>query len=91
MYVNGTGHYTTVGSTAYDNAGGSETIVRIKTAFNIRAYGRHGLGLQFVESIRDSHYANQPGRYQSEGVTSLVYTFTGDSFFGAVEWRDNVN
>ena len=90
-YVNGTGHYTTVGSTAYDNAGGSETIVRIKTAFNIRVYGRHGLGLQFVESIRDSHYANQPGRYQSEGVTSLVYTFTGDSFFGAVEWRNNVN
>lgn len=90
-YVDGTGHYTSVGSTAYDNAGGSETIVRIKTAFNIRVYGRHGLGLQFVESIRDSQYGNQPSRYQSEGVTSLVYTFTGDSFFGAVEWRDNVN
>jgi hypothetical protein len=90
-YVNGTGHYTTVGSTAFDNAGGSETIVRVKTAFNIRVYGRHGLGLQFVESIRNSQYGNQPSRFQSEGVTSLVYTFTGDSFFGAVEWRDNVN
>jgi hypothetical protein len=90
-YVNGTGHFTTVGSTAYDSSGGSEKIVRIKTAFNIRVYGRHGLGLQFVESVRDSQYGNQPSRYQSEGVTSLVYTFTGDSFFGAVEWRDNVN
>lgn len=90
-YVNGTGHFTSVGSTAYDNSGGSEKIVRLKTAFNFRVYGRHGLGLQFVESIRDSQYGNQPKRYQSEGVTSIVYTFTGDSFFGAVEWRDNLN
>lgn len=90
-YVDGTGHYTSVGSTPYDEAGGSETIVRVKTAFNVRIYGRHGLGLQFIESIRDSQYGNQPSRHQSEGTTSLVYTFTGDSFFGAVEWRDNVN
>ncbi|MFA7402973.1 MAG: DUF3943 domain-containing protein [Pelobacteraceae bacterium] len=90
-YVSGTGHYTTIGSTAYDTAGGSETIVRLKTAFNIRVYGRHGLGLQFVESMRNSQYGTLPSRYQSDGTLSLVYTFTGDSHFGAVEWRDNVN
>jgi hypothetical protein len=90
-YVDGTGHYTTVGSTAFDAAGGSETIIRIKTALNVRVYGRHGLGIQFVQSIRDSQYGGQPSRHQSEGTTSLVYTFTGDSFFGAVEWRDNEN
>jgi hypothetical protein len=90
-YVSGTGHYTSVGSTAYDSAGGSETIVRVKTAFNVRVYGRHGLGLQFVESIRNSQYGSEPSRHQTDGTTSLVYTFTGDSFFGAVEWRDNLN
>jgi hypothetical protein len=90
-YVSGTGHYTSAGSSAYDIKGGSETIVRLKTGFNVRVYGRHGLGLQFVESIRNSKYGTQASKYQTDGTASLVYTFTGDSYFGAVEWRDNLN
>jgi hypothetical protein len=54
----------------------------------VRLYRRHGLGLQFVESLRESQYGSQPGRHQSDGTVSLVYTFLGDSHFGAVEWRD---
>jgi hypothetical protein len=86
-YVVGTGSFVSTAN-ALDNAGGSETIVRIKTGFNVRVYHRHGLGLQFVESLRDSQYGNQPSRNQSDGTVSLVYTFTGDSHFGAVGWRD---
>ena len=86
-YVAGTGHFIST-SNAVDNAGGSEMIVRVKSGFNVRVYKRHGLGLQYVESIRDSQYGNQPSRHQSDGTVSLVYTFTGDSHFGAVEWRD---
>lgn len=86
-YVNGTGHFIRP-TNALDEAGGSETIVRLKTGFNVRVYRRHGLGLQFVESIRESQYGNQPSRHQSDGTVSLVYTFTGDSHFGAVGWRD---
>ena len=61
------------------------------TGINVRVYGRHGLGLQYVESIRDSQYGGQPSRHQRDGTVSLVYTFAGSSHFGAVEWRDNVN
>ena len=85
-YVTGSGFF---GPTNTVTTGGSERIVRIKTGFNIRVYGRHGLGLQFVESIRDSQYGTQPSRHQSDGTLSLVYTFLGDSHFGAVEWRDD--
>ena len=89
-YVAGTGHFIST-ENALDNAGGSETILRIKSGFNVRVYKRHGLGLQYVESMRDSQYGNQPSRHQSDGTVSLVYTFTGDSHFGAVEWRDHEN
>lgn len=84
-YVTGAGSF---GPTNTAITGGSESIVRVKAGFNIRVYGRHGLGLQYVESLRDSQYGNQPGKHQSDGTLSLVYTFMGDSHFGAVEWRD---
>jgi hypothetical protein len=89
-YVTGSGQFNSLSTSSnpVDSAGGSETIVRIKSAFNIRVYGRHGLGLQYVESMRDSQYGTQPSRHQRDGTVSLVYTFTGDSHFGAVEWRD---
>ena len=92
-YVTGSGQFNrlSTSSNPVDSAGGSETIVRIKSGFNIRVYGRHGLGLQYVESLRDSQYGNQPSRHQRDGTVSLVYTFMGDSHFGAVEWRDKVN
>ncbi|HEY5522323.1 MAG TPA: DUF3943 domain-containing protein [Desulfuromonadaceae bacterium] len=89
-YVTGSGQFNSLSTSSnpVDSAGGSETIVRVKTGFNIRVYGRHGLGLQYVESIRDSQYGNQVSKHQRDGTVSLVYTFTGDSHFGAVEWRD---
>jgi hypothetical protein len=89
-YVTGSGQFNSMSTSSnpVDSAGGSETIVRVKSAFNIRVYGRHGLGLQYVESMRDSQYGTQPSRHQRDGTVSLVYTFTGDSHFGAVEWRE---
>jgi len=41
--------------------------------------------------MRDSQYGGQPSRHQRDGTVSLVYTFMGDSHFGAVEWRDDGN
>jgi hypothetical protein len=38
--------------------------------------------------MRDSRYGSQPSAHQRDGTVSLVYTFMGDSHFGAVEWRD---
>jgi hypothetical protein len=78
-YVSGTGS---------DNANGSETIIRSSTNLNVRVYDRHGIGLQYVESIRNAQYGSAPNKRQSEGTVSLVYTFLGDSHFGAVEWRN---
>jgi hypothetical protein len=90
-YVTGSGQFNSLstGSNPVDSAGGSEKIVRVKAGFNIRVYGRHGLGLQYVESIRNSQYGGQPSRQQRDGTASIVYTFAGSSHFGAVEWRDN--
>ena len=86
-YVAGTGRFIST-SDAVDNAGGSEAIVRIKSGVTVRVFRRHGIGVQYVESIRESQYGTQPSRHQSDGTVSLVYTFLGDSHFGAVEWRD---
>lgn len=86
LELGGRGYY--VSGTGSDNAEGSETIGRASASFNVRVWGRHGIGLQYVESVRDARYANLPSKYQSDGTVSLVYTFTGDSHFGAVEWRD---
>jgi hypothetical protein len=85
-YVTGSG---TFGPTDTTISGGSEAIVRVKTGLNLRVYRRHGLGLQYVESLRDSQYGGQPTRHQSDGTLSLVYTFLGDSHFGAIEWRED--
>ena len=92
-YVTGSGQFNSLSTSSnpVDSAGGSETIIRIKSGFNVRVYGRHGLGLQYVESTRDSQYGTQPNRHQRDGTVSIVYTFGGSSHFGAVEWRDNVN
>jgi len=90
-YVTGSGELNSISTSGnrVDSAGGSEKIVRVKAGFNVRVYGRHGLGLQYVESTRDSQYSGQPSRHQRDGTTSIVYTFGGSSHFGAVEWRDN--
>jgi hypothetical protein len=81
----GRGYY--VIGTDSTNAG-SERIIRATTNLNFRIYGRHGIGLQFIESVRDARYGARANQYQSDGTLSLVYTFLGDSHFGAVEWRD---
>lgn len=86
LELGGRGYY--VSGTGSDDAEGSETIVRANANLNIRIYGRHGIGLQFVESIREAKYGNFLNKHQSEGTVSLVYTFTGDTHFGAVEWRN---
>ncbi|HBG05079.1 MAG: hypothetical protein A2075_17375 [Geobacteraceae bacterium GWC2_58_44] len=82
----GRGYY--VSGTGSDNSEGAERIVRATANFNIRVIGRHGVGLGFTESIRDAHYGNLPSRQQRDGTLSLVYTFLGDTHFGAVEWRN---
>lgn len=84
--VAGRGYY--VSGTGSDNSEGSERIVRASCNLNLRVYGRHGVGIQYVQSIRDAQYGTAPGRHQSDGTASLVYTFLGNSHFGAVEWRD---
>jgi hypothetical protein len=82
----GRGYY--VSGTGSDNARGTEQIARVTSGFTVRVFKRHGIGIQFVESLRDAHYGSQLGTHQSDETVSLVYTFLGDSHLGAVEWRD---
>jgi hypothetical protein len=67
---------------------GSENIARGTGAFTVRIYGPHALGIRFVASHRDTHYPDIADRHQTIGTASIMYTFLGDTGFGAVEWRD---
>jgi hypothetical protein len=78
-YVSGTGS---------DDKTGLETIYRGSASFTVRVYGRHGIGIQYLQSHRDAHYADLPDRNQTVGTVSIAYNFLGDTKFGAVEWRD---
>ncbi len=83
--LTGRGYYLSgVGS---DDPGGREVIGRLNTGLTVRVYGRHALGLQYVASLRDARYPDQPDSYQTVGTVSLVYTLLGEPGFGAVEWR----
>ena len=77
-------HLTGVGG---DDPGESESICRLNSGFTVRIYGRHALGLQYTESIRDAHFPAGAGSHQTAGTISLVYTLLGDTRFGAVKWR----
>jgi hypothetical protein len=68
--------------------GGSENIERLNAGFTFRIYGRHALGIQYITSIRNAQYPDRVDSHQTTGTISLVYTFLGDTKFGAVEWRD---
>jgi hypothetical protein len=71
-----------------DDPGGREDINRLNAGFTVRVYGRHALGLQYIASIRDAHYPDKADSHQTLGTLSLVYTFLGNTKFGAVEWRN---
>ncbi len=71
-----------------DDPGGRELIERLNMGLTVRVYGRHALGLQYIASLRDARYPDQPDSYQTVGTVSLVYTLLGDIGFGAVDWRN---
>ena len=82
------GHEYYVSGTGSDDSHGSERISRGSAGLTVRIYDRHALGLQYLLSNREARYASTPVRDQTEGTVSFVYTFLGDSNFGAVEWRE---
>jgi len=71
-----------------DDRHGLETIFRGSGSFTVRVYGRHAIGIQYIQSQRDAYYDNLPDRHQTVGTVSIAYNFLGDIKFGAVEWRD---
>jgi len=73
-----------LGSTQTD---GSERIFRGNAAFIVSIYKRHGLGVQYIRSVRDSSSPPFPDNHQTIGTWSIAYNYLGDSRFGAVEWR----
>ena len=84
-----TGREYYVSGVGSDNSHGTENILRGNASFTVRVYGRHGIGIQYVESHRDAYYSNLPDRHQTVGTVSIAYNFLGDTKFGAVEWRDS--
>jgi len=73
-----------LGATQVD---GSERIFRGNASFIVSIYKRHGLGIQYVRSVRDASSPLVPDTRQTVGTWSIAYNFLGDSRFGAVEWR----
>lgn len=87
--LTGRGYY--LSGVGGDDPGGREAIARLNTGLTVRVYGRHALGLQYVASLRDARYPDQPDSYQTVGTVSIVYTLLGEPGFGAVEWRSAAN
>lgn len=84
-----TGRAYYISGTGGNDPGGNETIDRLNMGLTVRLYGRHALGIEYIASLRDAQYPNRADSRQTSGTVSLVYTFLGDSNFGAVEWRGN--
>jgi hypothetical protein len=79
------GYYISgLGST---ETGGDETIGRLNVGITVRIYRRHALGIHYLASLRDAHYPDRANSLQAVGTFTLLYTFLGDTRFGAVEWR----
>jgi hypothetical protein len=70
-----------------DDPGGRETIIRLNAGFYVRLFGPHAVGINYIASMRDARYPVLAPSRQTTGTVSLVYTFLGDTRFGAVEWR----
>jgi hypothetical protein len=64
---------------------GHELINRGNIGLTVRVCDQHAIGVQFVETTRDSRDAGADRR-QTEQIASVVYTFMGDNNFGAVNW-----
>ncbi|MBJ6723774.1 DUF3943 domain-containing protein [Geomesophilobacter sediminis] len=71
-----------------DDSQGTERIFRGNAGVTIRVWKNHGVGLQYIASIRNAHYGNRPDLEASDGTFSLFYTFLGDRTLGAVRWWD---
>ena len=85
--LDATGRGSYISGLASAETGGDEVIGRLNLGFTGRIYGRHGLGIQYLASLREAHYPDRPDSRQSAGAFTLVYTLLGDTRFGAVEWR----
>jgi len=73
-----------VGSSGSASPSGNENILRTQMSLTVRVYGRHAVGLQFIDSRRDRNYSGIPDPRQTVGALTLFYMFLGDEHFGVV-------
>ncbi len=67
---------------------GSEHIRRADISLTLRVYNLHGLTVRYTDTHRTARYDNVPEpTRQSVGAISIVYSFLGQTRFGAVDWR----
>lgn len=66
---------------------GTETIGRLNVALTVRLHGQHAVGVQYLYNSRDGNYASLANQHQKMSTLNLIYTYLGDTGFGAVEWR----
>jgi hypothetical protein len=59
-----TGREYYVSGTGSDDSHGSERIFRGNASFTVRVHGRHGIGIEYVQSRRNAYYENLPNRHQ---------------------------
>ena len=58
--------------------GGQEIIGRLNMGFTVRVYGRHGLGLQYLASIRDARFPDRPNNRQTVETISPFIRYLGE-------------
>ncbi len=66
---------------------GWENILRGETSLTLRLIGHHGIAVRYVLSHRDARYPMVAYKDETVGTLYLVYTFLGQTNFGAVDWH----
>jgi hypothetical protein len=66
---------------------GRENIFRAEISATLRVFNLHGLTVRYVDTRRNAHYEGVGPTRQGVGALSLVYSYIGQTHFGAVDWR----
>jgi hypothetical protein len=78
------GYYVT--GTGASKANGTEMIARLNSSFYVRLFGRHAVGINYLLTSREAHYADarNAARHQLVETIGVAYNLLGNASFGAV-------
>jgi hypothetical protein len=66
---------------------GQENIAQVEAAVVVRIYGRHAVGVHYIESWRSAAFEVQDDKHQNIGTVLIAYNLLNDTRFGVAPRR----